>query len=118
MITFKEVNKTELNMQMLQIIKQLKKINDIEFVKTSNNFILEIRYKGFLLGHVEYHEDAPISCEGYLFFTIHETNFSNFGYFKVSASSLCFYYENETLKEICKYLNRYIDSVKMKLILN
>ena len=51
-------------------------------------------------------------------FTINETNFSNFGYFKVSASSLCFYYENETLKEICKYLNRYIDSVKMKLILN
>ena len=52
MITFKEVNKTELNMQMLQIIKQLKKINDIEFIKTSNNFILEIRYKGFLLGYV------------------------------------------------------------------
>ena len=90
MITFKEVNKTELNMQMLQIIKQLKKINDIEFVKTSNNFILEIRYKGFLLGHVEYHEDAPISCEGYLFFTINETNFSNFGYFKVSPCDIYF----------------------------
>lgn len=116
MITFKEVNKTELNMQMLQIIKQLKKINDIEFIKTSNNFILEIRYKGFLLGFVEYNEDVMQDMK--LFFTIKETNFSNFARFKVSASSLCFYYENETLKEICKYLNRYIDSGKMKLILN
>ena len=72
MITFKEVNKTELNMQMLQIIKQLKKINDIEFVKTSNNFILEIRYKGFLLGFVEYNEDVMQDMK--LFFTIKETS--------------------------------------------
>lgn len=115
MITFKEVNKTKLNMQMLQIIKQLKKINDIEFVKTSNNFILEIRYKGFLLGFVEYNEDVMQDMK--LFFTIKETNFSEFARFKISASSLCFYSENEELKAICKMLNQYIDYYKMQLIL-
>lgn len=115
MITFKEVNKTELNMQMLQIIKQLKKINDIEFVKTSNNFILEIRYKGFLLGFVEYSEDVMQDMK--LFFTIKETNFSEFARFKISASSLCFYSENEELKAICKMFNQYIDYCKMQLIL-
>lgn len=47
MITFKEINKTELNMQMDLIFKQLKKIKGIEFIKTSLNFQLEIRYKGF-----------------------------------------------------------------------
>ena len=115
MITFKEVNKTELNMQMLQIIKQLKKINDIEFVKTSNNFILEIRYKGFLLGFVEYNEDVMQDMK--LFFTIKETIFSEFARFKISASTLCYYSENEELKAICKMLNQYIDYCKMQLIL-
>lgn len=35
----------------------------------------------------------------------------------ISASSLCFYSENEELKVICKMLNQYIDYCKMQLIL-
>ena len=115
MITFKEINKTELNMQMDLIFKQLKKIKGIEFVKTSLNFQLEIRYKGFLLGFVEYNEDVMQDMK--LFFTIKETAFSEFARFKISASSLCFYSENEELKAICKMLNQYIDYCKMQLIL-